>query len=280
MIITDKFVFVHLPKTGGTFVGEMISKVYGSLIIGTLKEFETKQIYQRPAYCFRTRTKHVSRYRIPGVVSKLPVFTCSRDPFELYVSQFRFGTWRREPEYFDGIEKLENYPDISFQDFVVALNENLWRIPKDSPLRNSGLGWQTLRYLHFLSGKEPRLSGESNPKLSHEDFIRIVSPIHYLRIDHLAEDLTNSLLKLGYENERLAHIRDNPVVLPMGDRTPPGDNENESSDYGEEGVRLGGARRVRFTNAEPNRSWRYLYSESLMEYVYNKERLLFDIFPS
>ena len=28
MIVTDKFVFVHLPRTGGTFVTDMIMKFF------------------------------------------------------------------------------------------------------------------------------------------------------------------------------------------------------------------------------------------------------------
>ena len=73
MIVTDKFVFVHLPRTGGTFVSEVIRKFFPSAHeIG----------------------HHLPRELLPREYSHLPVLGTGRNPWEFYVSLYHY-MWPR-----------------------------------------------------------------------------------------------------------------------------------------------------------------------------------------
>lgn len=67
MIATDKFVFVHLPRTGGTFVSELIKKFFPSA--------------QEIGY-------HFPRELIPKEYAHLPILGGIRNPWEFYASWY------------------------------------------------------------------------------------------------------------------------------------------------------------------------------------------------
>ena len=74
MIVTDKFVFVHLPRSGGTFVSGVIKKFFPSAHeIG----------------------HHMPRELLPREYSHLPVLGTVRNPWEFYVSLYHY-VWRRD----------------------------------------------------------------------------------------------------------------------------------------------------------------------------------------
>jgi hypothetical protein len=74
MIVTDKFVFVHLPRSGGTFVSEVISKFFPSA--------------HEVGY-------HLPRALLPREYSHLPVLGAVRNPWEFYVSWY-YHVWPRD----------------------------------------------------------------------------------------------------------------------------------------------------------------------------------------
>jgi hypothetical protein len=76
MIVTDKFVFAHLPRSGGTFVSEVIKKFFPSA---------------------RDIGHHLPRALLPTEYSDLPVLGTVRNPWEFYVSLYHY-VWRRDPE--------------------------------------------------------------------------------------------------------------------------------------------------------------------------------------
>jgi hypothetical protein len=74
MIVTDKFVFVHLPRSGGTFVTGVIRKFFPSAHeIG----------------------HHLPREFLPSEYCHLPVLGTIRNPWEFYVSLYYY-VWPRD----------------------------------------------------------------------------------------------------------------------------------------------------------------------------------------
>jgi hypothetical protein len=67
VIATDKFVFVHLPRTGGTFISELLKKYFPSA--------------QEIGY-------HFPRALIPEKYSHLPILGGIRNPWEFYASWY------------------------------------------------------------------------------------------------------------------------------------------------------------------------------------------------
>ena len=74
MIVTDKFVFVHLPRSGGTFVSEVIRKFFPSA--------------HEIGY-------HLPRALLPREYSNLPVLGAVRNPWDFYVSWYHH-VWPRD----------------------------------------------------------------------------------------------------------------------------------------------------------------------------------------
>jgi hypothetical protein len=74
MIVTDKFVFVHLPRSGGTFVTGIIRKFFPS----------AQEIGH-----------HLPREFMPREYSHLPVLGTVRNPWEFYVSLYHY-VWPRD----------------------------------------------------------------------------------------------------------------------------------------------------------------------------------------
>jgi hypothetical protein len=67
MLVTDQFVFIHLPRTGGTFVGDVITKFFPSA--------------HEVGY-------HLPRELLPNEYSHLPILGTVRSPWEFYVSWY------------------------------------------------------------------------------------------------------------------------------------------------------------------------------------------------
>jgi hypothetical protein len=76
MIVTDRFVFLHLHKSGGTFVNQALLRfVAGARQIGY----------------------HLPRSRVPPAYAALPALGLVRSPWSYYVSWYTFQSQRRQP---------------------------------------------------------------------------------------------------------------------------------------------------------------------------------------
>lgn len=76
MIVTDRFVFLHLHKSGGTFVNEgLLRFVPGAREVGY----------------------HLPRALVPGDARELPVLGFVRNPWSYYVSWHAFQSQRPQP---------------------------------------------------------------------------------------------------------------------------------------------------------------------------------------
>jgi hypothetical protein len=76
MIATDRFVYLHLHKSGGTFINECLLRFFA----------DARQI----GY-------HLPRTMIPAALRALPVLGFVRNPWSYYVSWFAFQSQRAQP---------------------------------------------------------------------------------------------------------------------------------------------------------------------------------------
>lgn len=76
MIVTNRFVFLHLHKSGGTFVNRFI-----------LSHFQDARIIGQ----------HLPRSQLPPQYGHLPIFGLVRNPWDYYVSWFSFQARRPSP---------------------------------------------------------------------------------------------------------------------------------------------------------------------------------------
>jgi hypothetical protein len=149
MIVTDKFVFVHLPKTGGTFVSEVIRKFFPSAHeIG----------------------HHLPRELLPREYSHLPVLGTVRNPWEFYVSLYHYvrprdaasilASWMSENGRLGFIGSIRNVLNLGVNDerldvLIEMLPEHvdysrrqIPNVTKDAMrrVRGTGVGYYTFRF--------------------------------------------------------------------------------------------------------------------------------------
>src|ERR1700761_6631916 len=149
MVITDRFVFLHLHKSGGTFVLECLRRFVRSS---------------------RTIGFHLPRGRIPTESGHLPVLGFVRNPWSYYVSWYHFQVQRPSPNAlfrvvseegtlgFDAT--LRNLLELGLGsprlDAVIAVlpeeyGGNGLQLPRYAlaPIRDSGRGFYSHMYSYF-----------------------------------------------------------------------------------------------------------------------------------
>jgi hypothetical protein len=153
MIVTDKFVFVHLPRSGGTFVSEVIRKFFPSA---------------------REIGYHLPRELLPKEYSHLPILGTVRNPWEFYASwyQHQHANTRYSPlknvlfgclsedRQLGFVQTVRNALDLGVSDktldiLIQALPEDFHYQERHVPnvtkdlmrkIRGSGLGLYTFRF--------------------------------------------------------------------------------------------------------------------------------------
>ena len=114
MIITDKFVFIHFPKTGGLSATDMLEKVHQKK---SLRHYFTgPPLYENLLHPNIKKIYGASEYRPHGTYDQIPeehrckvIVSSIRNPFDRYVSTYEFRVWtKRNPAEMENI--LQAYP--------------------------------------------------------------------------------------------------------------------------------------------------------------------------
>jgi hypothetical protein len=226
MIFADRFVFVHLPKTGGTTVTTALYKVHlrGAPLAGLQKMINLplkKHVYRGGAYgvFVYSKNKHGTCREIPASERGKPILGSTRSPYARYVSQYTFGWWKRREflRYYRAVPDFETrfpaFPDLSFGDYLTLSNEAFGS--------TSGPGLLTKQFVEFY-GRTPEatlghLDEDPDAELDLFD-------VDYLRTEHLNVDLHRYLLDHGYQAEDVDFILDMGRVLPGGKGRPQGES--------------------------------------------------------
>jgi hypothetical protein len=189
MLVTDKFVFIHLPRTGGTFVYEIINKFFpGAREIGY----------------------HLPREALPKEYSHLPIFGTVRSPWEFYVSWYhhhltskRYSASKNsliccvsEDRKLNFVETIRNALNLGvnaekLDSLIRALPESFDYERKHIPnltkdvmrkMRGTGVGLYTFRF--------NQLFGQADD-------------IHFCRVESLRSDLMAFFEKVGVASDPL-----------------------------------------------------------------------------
>lgn len=175
MIVTDKFIFLHLHKSGGTFVNNFILKFIPSA--------------QEVGY-------HLPGIYIPEAVSHLPVFGLVRNPWSYYVSWFTFQSAMVSPNIVFRV--VSNNNTLGFNETIQNLlnlstdHERIQAIAEVLPLEfkskginitkncmqsfeNSGIGFYSFLYNRIFSGaQEVQVGNLETLRIDLKDFLQAV----------------------------------------------------------------------------------------------------------
>ncbi len=208
MLITPDFVFIHMPKTGGTFITEMLRLVYGARAV-------------------ETGRKHATCDEISATDRHKPILSVIRSPFERYVSQYHYGWWKTNPqEYCDPAlirQDFPGYPDVGFDDFVMVANRyfvnvhrgvaNGYESPELPP--ELALGWHSEQFIRFFCRDPHRAFAsitEHDLQRGHVETFEY--PVEFLRTETLNRDLADYLQRYIVDTELLDMVRAHRRVMP------------------------------------------------------------------
>ena len=194
MIPTGNFLFLHLPKTGGSFVTRELLQIFPGA-----KDFD----------------KHGFRCQIPKDYRHLPLVGCLRSPYDWYVSCYEFRWWVTRVETLPGVEQHPRYPNLTFEDFVRLGNRQWWQrhhpelgaCPRVGQCTSALINWFGKAPKHFLRGALLRV-----PTV--EQFSREIAGVTLLRTARLGSELVEYLRGYGVSERRLAEIAKAPKLRP------------------------------------------------------------------
>ena len=295
MLLAGRLVYIHEPKTGGTFVSYALSQLHGGLIDVQPSRFVGEAIRLRlptAAFSLERRSRSASpktggsKYgplynwndhgtcsEIPRAFRARPIVATVRNPFQKYVSGYLFSWWKRS-EYLplynrtmpDFAQRYSNFPELSFQEYMELIHAT-WTVPGNRGLYSGrGIGFQSERFIRFyfrvpwlrrgtthdISSIVRRLDNEY---IESGQYVADLFDIRFLRTQRLNQELSGSLLELGYEPADVEFVESLKHVVPVG------------------GAEIG------FTERATSHDWASFYTPDLREVVRQKDRLLFSLFP-
>lgn len=252
MILTEKLVFLHMGKTGGTFVTKALERMYHPWLVALLRRYNLfflgnlryYKLYRSPIRICRNgevrvlRSQHDFMEGIPPAFRGKPVLSCVRNPYDRYVSLYRFGWWKKEPSRSvrEIKKKHPNYPDFTFREFLDFFRDEI-------EFEKRKLGYRT-RYGIYTYKFVQMYYPEYRDILMRKEFRLEMPDVRFLEQENLSEELRAALLELGYPEKRTAHI-------------PEMEKINKSRD---------------------SRDFRDYYDEETAERIYEYEKPIFELF--
>jgi len=258
VIITDQFVFLHLPKTGGTFVNEAILTAHGVDVVKARRWNSfyrwrarlTGSLIHSPLYgpLAHSGTKHDFRRHIPEKHRSKMVLATVRNPFDRMVSEYEFRWWTRDHSAerfraeFDLDREFPNFPDLDFDEYVRL--QECWAPHKT-------LGPATRQFVNVFCEEPKRVLQALDDPSAGDDLLRNhLRHLRFLHTESLNADLYEFLCEVGYREDDVEFLQAKERVIPKG----PG-------------------------AARKSRDWRCYYSSELLERVREQERHLLNLFP-
>lgn len=267
MILGDRFVYIHYPKTGGTFVSAMLHKLHAgkgyktrlARMLGVTFGKAGGGIIDTAKYTAYPK-KHAGCRQIPLSFKGKPIISTIRNPYDLYVSMYEYGWWKTNPEHLAwDVKKLldcyPHFPEISFNDYVAIANN--WefqelKTPKLEPERFLGRITRDFMFRFFKKPLPEILATIDKSYIDSQKYREDMFPAHFLKTNSLNQDLFEFLANVGYDSKNLNFIIEHDKVMPS---TAPKSGRREEQ------------------------KWEKYYTTETKQIVREKERILFSIFP-
>jgi hypothetical protein len=261
MIITEKFVYIHWPKTGGTFVTQVLDE-----LIAKRGAAPPDPAINVDCALMRTSEKHDHVHQIPQPFRSKKILFTIRSPYDHLVSLYEFGWWKSHlNDTFDEakMKKLfHRYPDISFVDYIQSIYnwtllsngclDYLWgnKCVSTRVFERANVGLITMEFINYTFNEPDKLISNLPQFLDQGNYLNeLPDNITFIRCEDLNRELAEFLLGAGYPRESLEFILHLGKVRPEGGQRDPASN------------------------------WKDYYTCDLKAIVREKERFLFKMFP-
>lgn len=260
MVITDRFVYIHKPKTGGTFVTDALLKLYDGkwnlFIHSRLALFKFVRFKNELGTLLLTADKHGGCNNIPKAHLHKTIVSTFRNPFDYYVSQFEFGWWKRREwfQYYRKFNDFEKYrssfPNLSFQQFMELMPLVFNKKPHQVFADPTAFGRCTVEFINdYFYEPEQVLTKINGDYVQDGDYKKDMFPLHFILTNKLNQQLYAFLLEQRYPKESIAFILDKQKVFPQG------------------------------KGRATSQRWETYYTPELKSLVRKKDWILFELFP-
>ncbi|MBT3294318.1 MAG: hypothetical protein HN919_16080 [Verrucomicrobia bacterium] len=239
MILSDRFVFIHYPKTGGSFVRSVLKRVLDAAKIA-----------------YTEGGMHDTCADIPVAYHGVPVVTCVRNPYDIRVSEYKYRWWATDAspalqEQF--LSYYAHYPELSFEEYVRAWHHctEISVISEGINPYMASMGQYSKRFIKtFARDPSAVFLAMSNAFMQSDAFHAALHDVTYLHTDSLNADLYAFLCKQEFSRRHIRFVRSAAKILP------PGGHQRDGQDH-----------------------WLSYYTPELKAEVRAQERLLFRMFP-
>jgi hypothetical protein len=227
MLVTEKFVFVHLPRTGGTFVSDIIKKFFPSA---------------------HEVGHHLPIGLLPREFSHLPVLGTVRNPWEFYVSLYHYlgikdaksvlASWMSDNGQLDFAASVRNLLNITVDDnrldrLIGMLPERVNYAERSIPnvskstmrnVRGTGVAYLTLRFNEMFGNSDNiffcQLETLGRDLVSFFEKIGIATNelCDYVRVQDKKNSSNHGHYSAYYSPElaELVAVRDRPLIQRFG----------------------------------------------------------------
>lgn len=229
MIVTDRFVMLNFPKTGSTFAREMINilyeKKYGIFPYSILKRFRYPRYFDLtlPALDKSVdRNDQHGRYcQIPKKHRHKEIISITRNPFSRYVSLYLFRWW--ENHLYAPREQLKSiwphFPDLSFAEFYDMLHKFGTRNSLGDLVPKLDIGSHSTQFIQFyFLNPEETLRNIDEEYILKQKYLSDKANITFIHQENLHIELYDVLIKLGYREKMLRHIK-NAAKINVTEKT-------------------------------------------------------------
>lgn len=254
MNITDQFVFVHMPKTGGTFVSDCLRRIHGDRMEhwGPHGAFYWRMrtawagLLRRPL-AHRELAKHANCRAIPEAAAGLPIYSSMRDPFDWYVSNYKFGYWRTHPDKYPGLREDPRWPDLSFADYIELSGGPWLQIETPDVAVRPDIGRLTTLFVNFYCDAPGKILAKTDDDAFRAALKARLYPVEFLEMARLNAE-TAAFLGRYYPPGKIAFVADKAKISPRNARS---DDDTVAA----------------------------FFSPALRAEILHRDRFLFEIFP-
>jgi hypothetical protein len=233
MILTRDFLYVHQPKTGGTFVTTMLAAAYPARLPrraerGLRRALRTPRTPARhtlarallPVLGRVEADKHGTCHDIPEAWRRARLVATVRDPIDRYTSIYEFGWWRRDdrprPWLDDALRRYPTFPDITFGEFM-RIDRARTRFADLADRIPASVGDQTIEFVDYFC-RHPldtlAALADLDASAGAEAIRADLFPVRFLDTSVLNEDLAALLADCGRPRQTVDAVRAATPVRP------------------------------------------------------------------
>lgn len=214
MLITSQFVVLNLPKTGSSFVREVIKRIYARRRWRWRADRFLKELMlPRGGGRYPGVDQHGWATQVPAAYRHLPLVSVVRSPYERLLSVYEFRWWADHPNLpvAELVRHFPHFPELTLEDFI-----RLWdwevtdRLGGSNPL---GLGHQTVQFVNFFFRDPQRaLRSLSDDYVDSGAFRADMADVTFLRQERLRNELASWLQRFAFAEHEVELCRNHPQV--------------------------------------------------------------------